>query len=249
MSYGIEIRNEDSKVIINEERANFSVRGSGTHNFASSAYTVDTDGTIPNSGISGFGQIVNSDFIFAKPYSSSGFSSFSTVHCENTLTVGAKTGRLLRKLGRNEAAYGTTPTTKPPQFKTVQLAANNTNGFTVNTSSGSNYGLEILDSSGDVTFTTTGLTEYFVIDAILSWGSQGTKTSAGESWPSAYEATFTAPSGADIYDYYVLFNYFNFRRNPGNIHFGMKAEYRHSTRTIRFISSSNIYPAIVGRLA
>ena len=247
MSYGIEIRNEDDKVIINEERPNFSVRGSGTHNFGSNTYTVDTNGTIPNSGIGGYGQIVNSDFIFAKPYNSSGFSSTATVHCENSLLINAKTGRMQRKLGRNEASYGTTPATKPPQFKTVQLAANNTNGFTVNPTTSADYGLEILDASGDVVFTTNGLTEYFVIDAILSWGSQGTKTSASESWPSAYEATFTAPSGADIYDYYVLFNNFRFIRNISS-HYGMKAEYKHSTRTIRFISSSNIYPAIVGRL-
>lgn len=246
MSYGIEIKNEDDKTIIDENRANFSVRGSGTHNFGANTYTVDTDGTIPNSGIGGYGQILNSDFVFAKPYNSSGFTSTATVHCENSLLINAKTGRLQRKLGRNEASYGTTPATKPPQFKTVQLAANNTNGFTVSASTG-DYGLEIFDSSGNVTFTTAGLTKYFVIDAILSWGTKGTKTSASESWPNAYETTFTAPSGADIYDYYVLFNNFRFIRNISS-HYGMKAEYKHSTRTIRFISSSNIYPAIVGRL-
>ena len=80
MSYGIEIKNVDNNAIIDGENPQFLIRGAGTANFGSIAGT--GYGTIPNSGNSGNGMLLGSDFLFGVPYSSSGFSSTAYVHFE-----------------------------------------------------------------------------------------------------------------------------------------------------------------------
>ena len=249
MSYGLEIRNSDNNVIIDGSLPNLLVRGFGTTGFGGIAGTGyappngpgdGSDGYIPNSGISYNGNVLGSDILFGVPYSSSGFASNAEVHLEGNMQVGAIVTRLSRKWGRNEASFGATPSPKPPQYKWFQLAGSNQNGFPVQQSSSTDYGFEVYDGNGVVVFTTTILTSFGTIQGVVvTTGGNGTYSTGGDTFAGAHTATFIAPVGEDIYDYYVSFNDFDYDNNtvPANSQRAVKAVYRNSTRSIVLISS------------
>ncbi len=246
MTFGILINNNDGNQIIGDQQATFLIRGYGTANFGVTAGTGyapsggpgdGSDGFIPQSGISYFGSVLGSDFLFGAPYSSSGFSSTAQVHLEGTITFGAVLSRLNRKWGRNESQNGSTPSPKPPQYKWFQVAGANANGFPVPASSSTDYGLEVYAANGDVNFTTTQLTSFGTVQAVVETSaSSATVTSAGELFPGAHTATFIAPAGENIYDYYVGVNQFIYYGTGGNNHYAIKAVYQQSTRSIQIIS-------------
>tara|TARA_B100000085_G_C18529429_1_gene507378 strand:+ start:432 stop:1211 length:780 start_codon:yes stop_codon:yes gene_type:complete len=257
MTYGIEIKNSDNKVIITEQKANFFLRGSGTSSIGNTAGTgykpanADASLYIPNSGVQGNGNVLGSDFLFGAP--SGSYSSTATVHLEGTLRWGAIVQRLQRRWGRFTSQQGSTPTTAPNGYKWFQMAPANANGFPIDAaSSSSDYGIEIFDASGDVLFTSLECNSMPTFEAVVTTsGGSSNVISGGETWYNAYTYTYTAPSGANIYDYYCLFNMFYLSRtyaSGGNIgSFGLKAEYKQSNRTIKLISS---YPrrVIIARL-
>jgi hypothetical protein len=237
MSFGIEIKNVDNNAIIDGENPQFLIRGAGTANFGSTAGT--GYGTIPNSGNSGNGMLLGSDFLFGVPYSSSGFSSTAYVHFECTRIVGAVLSRLVRRWGRNESNQGSTPSPKPPSYKWFQVAPPNSNGFTPPASLSTDYGFEVYSSSGDTLFTTAQLVAFGTLHGIITPTTFSTSFSiGGETYSSAYTATFISPSGTDIYDYYVHCNDFVYEINPGNLRFAIKAVYHGQSRTITIISTS-----------
>ena len=258
MSYGVEIKNNDGNVILGEGQPTFLIRGSGTANFSATAGTGyapsngpgdGSDGYIPLSGISYYGNVLGSDFLFGAPYSSSGFSSTAQVHLEGMITWGAILSRLQRKWGRNEASLGATPSPKPPQFKWFQVAGANQNGFPVPSSGTTDYGLEVYAANGDVNFTTTQLSAFGTVAAVVETSANSsTISSGGENFLSAHTATFIAPAGENIYDYYVQFNQFIYSSAGGNNHYATKAVYQQSTRSIFIISSSKRRKFIIGKL-
>lgn len=258
MSFGIEIKNNDGNVILGEGQPTFLIRGAGTANFAADAGTGyapgggpgdGSDGYIPLSGISYNGKVLGSDFLFGAPYSSSGFASTAQVHMEGTISFGAIVQRLQRRWGRNEASQGSTPSPKPPQFKWFQVAGANQNGFPVPSSSTTDYGLEIYAPNGDVNFTTTDLSSFGTIQAVIETSaSSSTVSSGGENFLDAHTATFVAPAGENIYDYYVSFNQFIYSSAGGNSHYATKCVYQQSTRSIFIISSSKRRKFIIAKL-
>lgn len=246
MTYGIEIKNSDNNVIIDGDHNNFLVRGAGTANFAATAgtgYTPAGDpldgstGFIPNSGVGGNGDVLGNEFLFAAPYNSAGFASTAQVHLEGTLSYGANVQRLQRRHGRNEASQGSTPSPKPPQFKWFQIAGCNVDGFTPPSSSSTDYGIEIFNASQEVVFTSAQLSSFGVLKGVLTTSGNSNYTVSGETYSNASTATFIAPTGEDIYDYYVNINAFSYRINPGNVRYVNKAVYQHSTRSITLISN------------
>lgn len=258
MTYGIEIKNNDGNVIIDGSHGNFLVRGAGTANFAATAgtgYTPAGDpldgstGYIPNSGVQGNGNVLGNELLFAVPYNSGGFASTAQVHLEGTLTWGTNVQRLQRRHGRNEASQGSTPSPKPPQFKWFQIAGCGSTGFPIPSSSSTDYGIEIYDSNQDVMFTTAQLSSFGVLQGVVTTtgGSSG-YTVSGETYTDAYTATFVAPAGEDIYDYYVTVNNMYFANVSGNTKNAVKAVYQHSTRSITFISSYNAKTFLIGKL-
>ena len=72
-------------------------------------------------------------------------------------------------------------------------------------------------------------------------------TIAGETYTSAYTATYTSPTGTVVYDYYVHCNSFDHDENPGNIRFAIKAVYHGQSRTITIISK-NSFTFFIGRI-
>ena len=248
-TYGIEIRNGDDNLIIDGENPQFLIRGAGTANFGSTAGT--GYGSIPGSGVGGNGQVLGSDFLFGVPYSASGFSSTAYVHFECSRTYGGNLGRLQRKWGRIESQQGATPSPKPSQFKWFQVAGPNANGFTPPASQSTDYGFEVYgyDSGTQKTlFTTAQLSSFGTLHGVITPSTYSAAFAiGGETYTAAYTATFTSPSGTDIYDYYVHCNSFDHQRNPGNVRYAIKAVYHGQSRTITIISTSP-FTFLIGRL-
>lgn len=248
-SYGIEIRNDDNNIIIDGENPQFLIRGAGTASFGTTAGT--GYGSIPGSGVGGNGQVLGSDFLFGVPYSSSGFSSTAYVHFECSRTYGGNLQRLQRRWGRIESQQGATPSPKPPQFKWFQVAGPNANGFTPPASQSTDYGFEVYgyDSGTQKTlFTTAQLSSFGILHGIVTPTTYSSSfTIGGETYSDAYTATFTSPTGTDIYDYYVHCNSFDHQRNPGNIRYAIKAVYHGQSRTITLISTSS-FTFLIGRI-
>ena len=246
MSYGIEIKNIDNNAIIDGENPQFLVRGAGIANFGTTAGT--GYGTIPSSGVSGNGNVLGSDFLFGVPYSGSGFSSTAYVHFECTRIIGAILGRLIRKWGRNESNQGSTPSPKPSRFKWFQVAGPNANGFTPPASLATDYGFEVYNAGGQTLFTTAQLSSFGTLHGVITPTTFSTTFSiGGETYSSAYTATFISPSGTDIYDYYVHCNDFFYQINPNNIRFAIKAVYHGQSRTITIISTSP-FTFLIGKI-
>ena len=240
MSYGIEIRNKDSNVIIDEQRKSFFVRGTATS--VTGNPTLGNSGgasDIPGSGVGGSGQILRSDLNFFRPAAANSYTSTTYYSLEQRKVKGSNIDRILRNIVGGTSQYQNNRTnftgTMVTAVDSFQLAPANSNGYTIPVTTDGTYGLEIRDAQGDVSFTTTDLNQYYKIDSVLSWGSSGSYTASGETW--SYKATFTAPSGENIYDYYILSNNMNISITGTN--FGTKAEYRGSSRTIDFYASSN----------
>jgi hypothetical protein len=257
MSFGIEIKNNDGNTILGEGQPTFLIRGAGTANFGADAGTGyapgggpgdGSDGYIPLSGISYNGKVLGSDFLFGAPYSSSGFSSTAQVHMEGTITSGIL-GRVQRRWGRNEASQGASISPKPPQFKWFQVAGANQNGFPVPSSSTTDYGLEVYASNGDVNFTTTDLSSFGTIQAVVQTSSNSSSFSiGGETYLAAHTATFIAPAGENIYDYYTMFNQAIYQVSGQNQAYATKFVYQQSTRSITIISSSIRRKFIIAKL-
>ena len=255
MAYGFEVKNDDGYIIIDDTNRNFQVYADGTA--AADALTQyriatvnDSDGNdwggkIPDSGPSGWGDILKSDLLFGRPDDGTdNYNSTDVVKLNMWMFYGTKTNRTQRKWGR--FTITNTSGVEPTSYNYVQVAPFNGNGNVVSASS-SGYGLEVYDATGSVRFT-SNLDKYFVLDAVLTTsGTQSTITATGDSYQYANEVTFTAPSGADIYDYYVCVNSFDTNGTAGSF-YGMGAHYQHSTRTIRCIASGPSKKFLIGRL-
>ena len=254
MTHGIEIYNNDGRLIIGAEQPTFLIRGAGTTNFAGTAGTGyapgggpgdGSDGYIPQSGVSYFGNVLGSDILFVKP--SGSYTSTAEVHLEGTISFGAIVQRVQRRHGRNEASQGATPAPKPAAFDWFQVAGANVNGFPVPLSSTTDYGLEVL-KNGTPVFTTTQLSSFGTIQGIVETSGNSNYTTGGETFVGARTATFIAPVGANIFDYYVMFNNFQYTDAGGGNHYGVKAVYRQSTRSIVLISTSVSRKFIIAKL-
>lgn len=249
-TYGIEIKNGDNNVIIDGENPQFLVRGAGTANFGSTA-GIGYDGTLPNTGPGGNGQVLGSDFLFGAPYSSLGFDSDDYVHFECTRRYGGVLQRLIRSWGRRESQQGATPSPKPPQFKWFQIAGPNNNGFTPPVAQTTDYGFEVYGYDGGTRktlFTTAELNTFGTLHGVITPSTYSSSFSiGGETYTNAYTSTFTAPVGEDVFDYYVHCNSFFYQRNPGNVLFAIKAVYHGQTRTITIISTRP-FTFFIGRI-
>lgn len=256
MAYGLEIKNDDANIIISDDRSSYEVHstGSGSSTIgprnagAADSAGNDWGGNVPESGVGGWGSLIKSDFLMIRPDDGTdNYNSTDQVHCNMNVSFGAKTQRTIRVFGRNTVS--TSAGVEPTSFNYVYLSPINGNNNTVSPTT-SGYGLEVYDASGDVKFSSF-IDEYFIIDGVFTTAdNSGDYTIAGDTWDEAYVATFTAPSGADIYDYYVSGNVMDIDVNstPSNTLRGACAVYRHSTRTITMVSTYRSVDFIVGRL-
>ena len=255
MAYGFEVKNDDGYVIIDDTHRNMMVFADGTAadgaftNLRSASATDsagnDWGGKIPNSGVGGYGNILISDLLFARPDDATdNYNSTDKVKLNLWVSYGAKTQRVIREYGRG--GISSTGGVEPTSYNYVQTMPINGNG-NVLAASTSGYGLEVFDATGSVRFS-SNIDKFFILDAVLTTsGSSSTITADGDSYQYANEVTFTAPSGADIYDYYVCVNHFDTNGTAGSF-YGMGAHYQHSTRTIRCISSGPGRKFLIGRL-
>jgi len=220
MSYGIEIRNGDDNIIIDDQYYNFRERLTGTA-LPGSNY--------PPSGVTGSGSFIplTSDTIMARPIRSTGSpeNQLDVLFTElnNAVFTGYEWG------GDDPAGYG-------------DLFLEPVNGYKYYVFNDSDvgalpdYGLAIYDEDGKLTFRSdiqSTLEVVAIIDLNINTGGSGLNT-----------GTYNIPVGEDINDHYVFTNNLNYINigdflGTGFDNFGAnRARYDYINNKIDFICST-----------
>jgi hypothetical protein len=213
MSYGLEIRNSDGNIIIDTVYPNTEIVSSGT--FSSS---------VSYPGVSGFDEAT--DLLFVAPNDTNPQYGYVNVQTYIPPNVSSRTFSLTDGV----TAYPTSLS-----FKSLRPS--------VSTPSNSEYGLEVFDENGNLTF--TSLTE-----SVFQIVAGGNFVCTATNLTPVVDASFDIPTGDNITDYFVLVNHIHYLDLDflGNIQF--IAQYRYDTNKINFLCNITglRIPYLIGKL-
>lgn len=213
MSYGLEIRNSDNNVIIDTVYPNTEIVSSGT--FSSS---------VSYPSVSGFD--ANTDLLFVSPNDTNPQFGYLNVRTYIPPNVSGRTFSV------NDGVQ-VHPTSL--SYKSIRP--------TFSTPSNSEYGLEIFDENGNLTFTSLNENVFQIV-------AGGNFVCTASDITPVVDASFDIPTGDNITDYFVLVNHIHYLDLDflGNVQF--IAQYRYDTNKINFLCNITglTIPYLIGKL-